>query len=83
MATVQPPPNKRQKTAAADQARLKAAQDEIPSDIGSVRVQFRDSCTGENTGPVVTIPVKNATAKNLETLLNALQGNVSFHSFGA
>jgi hypothetical protein len=39
-------------------------------------VQFFDQTNGSPTGPAVAIPVIDATVKNLETLLNTLQGNV-------
>lgn len=77
MATVLPPPSKRQKVAAAEKSRLQ--QDivpTIPTDLGSIRVQFFDQATGKSTGPAVTVPVADASVKNLETLLNTLQGNV-------
>ncbi|EXJ79216.1 hypothetical protein A1O3_08717 [Capronia epimyces CBS 606.96] len=75
MATVVPPPSKRQKILAAEKAE-KALEDAIiPKHLGSVRVQFVDQSTGKSTGPVVAVPVKDATVKNLETLLNTIQGN--------
>ncbi|KAI9876938.1 MAG: hypothetical protein M1830_005246 [Pleopsidium flavum] len=73
MATVLPPPSKRVKTAAADKAR---EQQDVEEDLGSVRVQFFDQATGKPTGAPVSIPVVDATVKNLELLLNTLQGNV-------
>ena len=74
MATLPPPPSKRQKTAAAALASQQAAVPEIPS--GSVRVKFIDQATGEsNDLPVVSIPLQQAQVKNLETLLNELQGH--------
>ncbi|KAK7527643.1 WD domain-containing protein [Phyllosticta citriasiana] len=74
MATLPPPPSKRQKTAATAVAREQAAVPEIPS--GSVRVKFIDQATGEaNDLPVVSIPLQQAQVKNLETLLNELQGH--------
>ena len=48
----------------------------VPDDIGNVRVQFIDQSSGNATGPAVTIPIADASIKNLETLLNTLQGNV-------
>ncbi|KZF26842.1 WD40 repeat-like protein [Xylona heveae TC161] len=75
MATVLPPPNKRQKTAAAQKAREQQEIDAIPEDLGSVRVQFFDQATGQATGPPVSVSVGDASVKNLELLLNTLQGN--------
>lgn len=76
MATVLPPPSKRQKTALAAKAKQQQEIDRIPEDLGSVRVQFRDHATGEPTGPPVSVPVVDASVKNLELLLNTIQGNV-------
>lgn len=77
MATLIPPPSKRQKVAAAEKAREQQEIQSIPTDLGSVRVQFFDQATGNATGPAVSVPVADANTKNLETLLNTLQGNVS------
>jgi ribosome assembly protein 4 len=77
MATLIPPPSKRQKVAAAEKAREQQEIQSIPTDLGSVRVQFFDQGTGNATGPAVSVPVADANTKNLETLLNTLQGNVS------
>jgi hypothetical protein len=76
MATALPPPNKRQKLESAERARQQQDATEIPQGLGSVRVQFFDHATGKATGGPVSIPVADATVKNLELLLNSLQGNV-------
>jgi ribosome assembly protein 4 len=76
MATLLPPPSKRQKLAQAEKAREQQEIQSIPTDLGSVRVQFYDQATGNATGPAVSVPVADANIKNLETLLNTLQGNV-------
>jgi ribosome assembly protein 4 len=76
MATVVPPPSKRQKLVAAEKAEKALEDARIPEDLGSVRVQFVDQSSGKPTGPVVAVPIKDATVKNLETLLNTIQGNV-------
>ncbi|KAI9788487.1 MAG: hypothetical protein M1833_002919, partial [Piccolia ochrophora] len=75
MATVLPPPSKRQKVAAATRAREQQDIDTIPENLGSIRIQFHDHATGTTTGPAVSVPVADATVKNLELLLNTLQGN--------
>lgn len=77
MATLLPPPTKRQKVQAAEKAQNQQEIQTIPDNLGSVRVQFFDQATGSSTGPAVSVPVGDATVKNLETLLNTLQGNVS------
>lgn len=76
MATILPPPSKRQRTNVAEKSRTQQDVDTIPGDLGSVRVQFFDQSTGKPTGAPVAIPVADATVKNLELLLNTLQGNV-------
>lgn len=75
MATTLPPPSKRQRTAVADRAREQQELDTIPADLGSIRVQFVDQGTGKAHGAAVSIPVADATVKNLELLLNTLQQN--------
>jgi ribosome assembly protein 4 len=80
MSTVLPPPSKRQRTDAAEKARLQQDIEEIPSDAGSLRLQFYDETTGLpiGSGPVL-VPVADAIPKNLELLLNTLQGHVRTH----
>ncbi|MCJ1309973.1 hypothetical protein MMC25_003634 [Agyrium rufum] len=75
MATVLPPPNKKQRTAAAEVARRQQDVASIPVGLGSVRVQFIDQTTGNSTGGAVSIPVADANVKNLELLVNSLLGN--------
>jgi len=72
MATLYPPPSKRQKTAAAALSKEQQAPEQIPE--GSIRVQFVDRSSNESAGPAVSIPLAHATTKNLELLLNSLQG---------
>jgi len=76
MATVLPPPSKRQRVEASEKARVQAEENEIPDGLGSVRVQFVDQSTGGAAGPAVAVSIANTTVKNLETLLNSIQGNV-------
>lgn len=76
MATVVPPPSKRQRLDAAEKARTQQEVQSVPDDLGSIRVQFLDQATGNSTGPAVAVPIADATVKNLELLLNTLQGNV-------
>lgn len=77
MATVLPPPSKRQRTDALERSRAQQDVEEIPSDAGSLRIQFFDETTGLaiGNGPVL-VPVANADPKNLELLLNTLLGHV-------
>ena len=76
MATVLPPPTKRQKTAVAEKSREQQAVESIPNSLGSIRVQFVDQSNGQSIGAPISVPVVDATVKNLELLLNTLQGNV-------
>ena len=80
MATVLPPPSKRQKLEAVEKVQRAAEDATIPSELGNVRVQFVDQGSGQATGPVVAVQVKDTSIKNLETLLNTLQAKVSLCS---
>ncbi|KAI9771923.1 MAG: hypothetical protein M1839_002706 [Geoglossum umbratile] len=75
MATILPPPSKKQKTADAKRAQEQQEIDAIPDNLGSVRIQFHDAATGAVTGPPVSVPVSDATTKNIELILNTLLGN--------
>lgn len=76
MATLFPPPSKRQKLEVAEKARKQQEVETVPTDLGNIRVQFFDQATGKPTGPAVAVPVADATVRNLELLLNTIQGNV-------
>lgn len=80
MATVAPPPSKRQRLESLEKARIQAEANEIPDGLGNVRIQFVDQSTDEATGPAIAVSVTNATVENLETLLNSIQGNVGGRS---
>ncbi|KAF2185030.1 F-box/WD repeat-containing protein pof1 [Zopfia rhizophila CBS 207.26] len=73
MATQYPPPSKRQKR---EQAEIARQQQDVEQTIpdGSVRVRFVDQATGETGSlPVLTVPLSQASTKNLEILLNELK----------
>ncbi|KXS95756.1 hypothetical protein AC579_7055 [Pseudocercospora musae] len=74
MATVLPPPSKRQKTAAAAIAREQITIETAEIPDGTQRIQFRDADTGAPQGPVVSVSLKDLTPKNLSLLLNSLLG---------
>lgn len=76
MATLVPPPSKRQRLAASEKAKQQQDIQTIPDNLGSVRVQFFDQATGKASGPAVAVPIADASVRNLEILLNTLQGNV-------
>jgi ribosome assembly protein 4 len=75
MATVLPPPSKRQKVEAIERARQQQDIPSVPNNLGSVRVQFTDQRTGEPTGGPILVSIADASVKNLELLLNSLRGN--------
>lgn len=73
MATVLPPPSKRQKTAAAAKAREPVtAGPPVPE--GLVRVNFKDADTNQAQGPVVSVSLADLNPNNLSLLLNGLLG---------
>lgn len=72
MATVLPPPSKRQKTFEAARTREQVAPTPIPD--GVQRIQFRDADSGQSQGPVVTVSLADLTPRNLSLLLNTLLG---------
>lgn len=76
MATVVPPPSKRQKTEALEKTQSLQEADTIPSGLGNIRLQFNDQSSGQAVGAPIQVPVEDATLRNLELLLNTLQGNV-------
>lgn len=76
MTTVPPPPSKRQKTESIERSRVQQEINEIPTDLGSIRIQFFDASTGNAAGAPILVPVIDATVKNLELLVNSLQGHV-------
>lgn len=76
MTTVLPPPSKRQRTDAAEKSRQQQEIEVIPSDAGTLRIQFFDETTGLPIQGLTLVPVADATPKNLESLLNTLQGHV-------
>lgn len=68
MATVIPPPSKKQK-----EAQKVREVDLIPEDLPNVLIKFQASDTGESTGGSIRVP-GGITEKQLEELLNNLQG---------
>ena len=77
MATVRPPPNKRQRLEASQKANEQQDIETIPADAGSLSIRFLDQTTGLKIGQgPVLVAVADATPKNLESLLNTLLGHV-------
>ena len=57
MATVPPPPSKKQSKAEAERTRQQQdVREDIPSDLGNVRLRFFDETTGNPIGDVVSVP---------------------------
>lgn len=79
MATVLPPPSKKQCLENSEKARKQQNIEEIPSDAGSLRIQFFDETTGLPVGVPTQVAVADANPKNLELLLNSLRGAVSMN----
>ncbi|KAF2405476.1 WD40 repeat-like protein [Trichodelitschia bisporula] len=77
MATVVPPPSKRQKREAAEHASRQQELEVVPE--GSIRVQFVDRANNEPRGPAVSVPLSQAHVKNLGILLNSLLGVSEAH----
>ncbi|KAF2157117.1 WD40 repeat-like protein [Myriangium duriaei CBS 260.36] len=77
MATVLPPPSKRQRTQAAQRARDQVSPEQIPD--GLQRIQFRDADSGQAQGSVVTLSLSDLTPQNLSLLLNSLLGRNEAH----
>ncbi|GAW26300.1 putative wd repeat-containing protein [Rosellinia necatrix] len=70
MATVVPPPSKRQKREALERSQIQ--QDVTSTTItGSIRARFVDS-DGKELAETVEIPLADATEKNVSSLLNTL-----------
>ncbi|KAI0877593.1 soluble quino protein glucose/sorbosone dehydrogenase [Hypoxylon argillaceum] len=70
MATVIPPPSKRQRREALERSQIQ--QDVTPATItGSIRARFVDS-EGKELAETVEIPLADATEKNVSSLLNTL-----------
>ncbi|RKF65936.1 Ribosome assembly protein 4 [Golovinomyces cichoracearum] len=75
MATVIPPPSKRQRNELSERAREQQNVEDIPKNAGSLRIQFFDETTGLPIGAHTQVPVADANPKNLELLLNSLLKN--------
>lgn len=79
MATLLPPPSKRQRI---EQSQVSKTQQDIDlalvvgaDDAGSIRLQFRDKTTNKATGAPIVIALKDANVKNLTTLANQFNGS--------
>ena len=76
MATVVPPPSKRRRTELAELSEQQQNADRIPSDAGSVRVQFKDQESGEQVGASILVPLERSGVENLEQIYQSLSNQV-------
>ncbi|KAI9728948.1 MAG: hypothetical protein M1828_000033 [Chrysothrix sp. TS-e1954] len=79
MATTLPPPSKKQKRIAHEAAVLDAESQQIPNDLGSVRLQFVERNTGGTVGAPLLLPLGQANFKTLEQLINSVQDHDREH----
>lgn len=77
MATLLPPPSKKQKREIVERSREQQEVDLGPRDLGSVVLQFIDESTGQPTKGEIKVPVANTSVRELETILNSILNNVS------
>ena len=75
MATVVPPPSKRQRREALERSQVQ--QDVTPPTIeaGSFKARFVDN-DGNQLAETIEVPLADATEKNVSLLLNTLLGRV-------
>jgi ribosome assembly protein 4 len=77
MATILPPPSKRQKREALERSKIQhdpAAA--VTTETGSFKARFVDG-DGNQLADVVEIPLADASEKNIALLLNTLLGRVN------
>lgn len=78
MATLLPPPRKRQRLEQAEisktQQDIESPPDDDAENAGSIRLQFRDKTTNKATGAPIVIALKDANIQNLTTLANQFNG---------
>lgn len=79
MSTLLPPKAKRVKREELQRAREQQAPDLVPDDVPNVVIQLRASDTGTQLGGELHIP-GNASAQQLDQLVNKLLGSVCFFS---
>ena len=73
MATIIPPPSKRQKKKVADRARVQQEVTPASRETGSIRARFVNK-DGEQMTDVVEVSVADATERNIALMLNTLLG---------
>lgn len=76
MATVAPPPSKRQRREQTERTQIQQDVTAVlPPDNGTFKARFVDG-DGEQMSDVVEVPLADATEKNVSLLLNTLLGRV-------
>ncbi|KAH8204381.1 hypothetical protein TruAng_001432 [Truncatella angustata] len=73
MATIAPPPSKRQRREALERTQVQADVTPAPIEAGSFKARFVDSDSNQ-LAEVVEIPLADASEKNVSLLLNTLLG---------
>ncbi|KAK9773933.1 hypothetical protein SCAR479_09574 [Seiridium cardinale] len=73
MATIAPPPSKRQRREALERTQLQADVTPAPIEAGSFKARFVDSDSNQ-LAEVIEIPLADASEKNVSLLLNTLLG---------
>ena len=76
MATIVPPPSKKRRTELSELSEQQQNADRIPSDAGSVRVQFKDQESGEQVGTSILVPLERSGVENLEQIYQSLSNQV-------
>jgi ribosome assembly protein 4 len=81
MATLLPPPSKRQRREELERSQVQQDVTAVSAaDLGSFKARFVDADGNQMTN-VVEIPLADATEKNVSLLLNTLLGRVCFLSW--
>jgi ribosome assembly protein 4 len=76
MATVLPPPSKRQRREQIERTQVQQDVEALtPADLGSFKARFVDG-DGKQMADVIEIPLADASEKNVSALLNTLLGRV-------
>ncbi|KAK6216296.1 Trehalose-6-P synthase/phosphatase complex subunit [Pestalotiopsis sp. IQ-011] len=73
MATIAPPPSKRQRREALERTQIQADVTPAPIEAGSFKARFVDSDSNQ-LAEVIEIPLADASEKNVSLLLNTLLG---------
>jgi ribosome assembly protein 4 len=75
MATIAPPPSKRQRREALEKTQVQQDVSQPTIEAGSFKARFVDN-EGNQMADVIEVPLGDATEKNVSLLLNTLLGRV-------